>query len=386
MNLLKNKWIPCIRNGMRSAESIASISDFKPYQIDVGGRPELNFSILMMLVGQKATGSIDNTTLYSSDESEDRFMQNKAALNGNEKPIRLLLLDQPGESTVKNNKDHFVKNGSVSGICPCCVIPALYCKNQFSGPSGQGYYPGSMYHAVNYLIERETVAETVQANIISVAHKSVYFSRNADYWLSAPVLGECDICGNHGDVFTTYWVKSSGSAPEIGNTFHQAKSNTGKLFVVHPGQGLPHIMNGVATDADIEKIPEVIARNAHNEDKLIAFAAFYDKASLRKIHYARFQRKNLIDINIFNKLFSLVFNNNNNKKAELSDIHTTLYAELYSAFSENVIDKTMTEAEAVIDIYDKYYTPAVDVLNLDHLNRWVANRKLLIAYLKGFLK
>ncbi|OJT01171.1 type I-E CRISPR-associated protein Cse1/CasA [Marinobacter nauticus] len=53
-----------------------------------------------------------------------------------------LLIDSPGASTIKNNTDHFVKDGRVKTVCPHCAAIALFTM-QINAPSGgKGYRTG----------------------------------------------------------------------------------------------------------------------------------------------------------------------------------------------------------------------------------------------------
>lgn len=57
-------------------------------------------------------------------------------------PVAGLLIDSPGASTIKNNTDHFVKDGRVEAVCPNCAAMALFTM-QINAPSGgKGYRTG----------------------------------------------------------------------------------------------------------------------------------------------------------------------------------------------------------------------------------------------------
>lgn len=65
-----------------------------------------------------------------------RFMQDlDPLLHGSIVPISGLLMESPGENTVKNNLDHFIKRSSVLGLCPGCAAQALLTL-QINAPSG----------------------------------------------------------------------------------------------------------------------------------------------------------------------------------------------------------------------------------------------------------
>ncbi len=66
-----------------------------------------------------------------------RFMQDRTltAEDGSRSDIGALLIEAPGESTAKDNKDLFVKRGHVSQLCPACAAAALFTL-QLNAPSG----------------------------------------------------------------------------------------------------------------------------------------------------------------------------------------------------------------------------------------------------------
>ncbi len=66
-----------------------------------------------------------------------RFMQDfeLREADGEPTPIAALLIDTPGENTVKNNSDHFVKRGRVQAVCSHCAALALFTL-QLNAPSG----------------------------------------------------------------------------------------------------------------------------------------------------------------------------------------------------------------------------------------------------------
>jgi len=74
---------------------------------------------------------------FELDGDRPRFMQDFAlgtdgvAIND----ISGLLVDAPGENTVKNNADHFVKRAQLNALCPACAATALFTL-QLNAPSG----------------------------------------------------------------------------------------------------------------------------------------------------------------------------------------------------------------------------------------------------------
>ena len=74
---------------------------------------------------------------FELDSDGARFMQDRTlasdegACNG----IGALLIEAPGEQTLKNNADHFIKRGRIAALCPTCATTALLTL-QINAPSG----------------------------------------------------------------------------------------------------------------------------------------------------------------------------------------------------------------------------------------------------------
>jgi CRISPR system Cascade subunit CasA len=63
------------------------------------------------------------------------FMQDMDLPSGEEKPIAALLIDAPGDKTIRDNLDFFTKRDKVEAMCPACAATALYAL-QINAPSG----------------------------------------------------------------------------------------------------------------------------------------------------------------------------------------------------------------------------------------------------------
>lgn len=78
---------------------------------------------------------------FKLDGSGPRFMQD-LTLSEKDKITRCeigaLLIDAPGENTLKKNADLFVKRGCVERLCPACVAAALYTLNAYAPQGGAG--------------------------------------------------------------------------------------------------------------------------------------------------------------------------------------------------------------------------------------------------------
>lgn len=79
---------------------------------------------------------------FQFGEKKPSFLQSFDSLDSENGPIAGLLVDAPGGNTLKLNKDHFVKRGSVEKICPHCAVMALYAIQTNSPAGGAGYRVG----------------------------------------------------------------------------------------------------------------------------------------------------------------------------------------------------------------------------------------------------
>ncbi|MCD6467809.1 MAG: type I-E CRISPR-associated protein Cse1/CasA, partial [Thermoplasmata archaeon] len=64
-----------------------------------------------------------------------RFMQDFDEIETTPQNISGLLIDSPGENTLKNNADHFIKRGNINCMCPACAATALFAL-QTNAPAG----------------------------------------------------------------------------------------------------------------------------------------------------------------------------------------------------------------------------------------------------------
>lgn len=77
--------------------------------------------------------------MFRLDGAYPRCMQDATVADAESKPIAALLIEAPGDNTIKNNADHFIKRGFVDGLCPACAGSALLTL-QINAPSGgQGH-------------------------------------------------------------------------------------------------------------------------------------------------------------------------------------------------------------------------------------------------------
>ena len=162
MNLLHDPWMP-VRdaNGHRHWITPDQLSDPQWLAFDAD-RPDFNGALAQFAIGLLQTttpvgNSIEWRGLFNTAPTADllrqwfepvaaafeldgdgpRFMQDfglgtdGVAVN----EISGLLIDAPGENTVKKNIDHFVKRSRIKALCPACAATALFTL-QLNAPSG----------------------------------------------------------------------------------------------------------------------------------------------------------------------------------------------------------------------------------------------------------
>ncbi len=166
MNLLYEPWIPVIRKSGRQ-EKIApwQIVEINDPVIELAApRPDFNGAMMEFLIGLlQTTAAPENhnqwvdwlesppspDTLKTKFESVESafecmgsaplFMQDYEDLKGRYWPVFQLLMDSPGDNTIKKNKDHFVKRESIDILCEPCSMMALFTLQTYAAGGGQGH-------------------------------------------------------------------------------------------------------------------------------------------------------------------------------------------------------------------------------------------------------
>ncbi len=170
MHLLIDKWIPVrLADGTRTTIRPAGIArqDNPPVALDAP-RADFNGALAQFLIGLLQTAfaprdddewierleepptieTLDrafaaHADAFVLDGEGPRFMQDLERFEqhggGKRKPaensIASLLIDTPGDQTLRNNADHFIKRGRIEALCPACAATALFTL-QLNAPSG----------------------------------------------------------------------------------------------------------------------------------------------------------------------------------------------------------------------------------------------------------
>lgn len=282
MNLIKDQWIP-VRRADNTISKIApwEIGESENPVIDiVAPRPDFRGALYQFLIG------LVQTTYAPSDDDEwedkwnnipscdelravfetvavafelvnnngPAFMQDMQLPEGSEvSSIRSLLIDAPGENSLKKNIDHFVKRDFAKGLCNDCTAMALFTLQVNAPAGGQGNRTGLRGGGpltTLALHEKDDVMlwQNIWLNILSINEhfgevakdtkpeifpwmgptitsendKKVYpddVNLLQMYWwmprrirLESCAEGVCDICGAEGNVWTDYRAKNFGTS------------------------------------------------------------------------------------------------------------------------------------------------------------------------------
>lgn len=112
---------------------------------------------------------------FDLDGEGPRFMQDLTSEDlTKDKKVSYLLIESPGETTVKEHKDFFHTDGAVDTLCPSCAAVALFIRQSNSFPAGQGYKTAirvGKSTPVNCHIVGDTLWETIVYNCLTVEEK-----------------------------------------------------------------------------------------------------------------------------------------------------------------------------------------------------------------------
>ncbi|MCY4643203.1 MAG: type I-E CRISPR-associated protein Cse1/CasA [Bacteriovoracales bacterium] len=163
MNLIDDSWIPVrCQSGKRIKIAPWQLTENNDPIIAIHSpRHDFDGALMQFLIGlfQTTFDSLDDTKWLNWFEGPPgqqelkegleryrqafeikSFMQDFDPLDSQKlKNISALLIDSPGENTLKKNTDHFVKGGKIEALCPICTIAALFTLQTNSPSGGVGY-------------------------------------------------------------------------------------------------------------------------------------------------------------------------------------------------------------------------------------------------------
>lgn len=170
MTLVDEPWIPVRRkNGAQDWIAPWRIGEPDIIALDAR-RPDFNGALVQFLIGlvQTTTPMDSNAewqqwyneppsaetlkgwfapvaSAFQFDGDGARFMQDFSLRTAGAKDaefndIGSLLIEAPGDNTLKENKDHFIKRGLASGLCPHCAATALFTLQTNAPSGGNGHF------------------------------------------------------------------------------------------------------------------------------------------------------------------------------------------------------------------------------------------------------
>ncbi|MDK2892831.1 MAG: system Cascade subunit CasA [Methanohalophilus sp.] len=196
-NLIHEKWIWVNRqDGKREKIAPWEITDkldSNPVISLAAPRPDFNGSLIQFLIGLVQTTmspknerewrkhfinppttddlqeTFDNVSnAFNLDGENERFMQDYDSFEGVENRVDLLLMEMPGEKTIKDNTDHFIKRDTVSQMCFSCCATALF-NLQLNAPTGGQGHRTSLRGGgpLTTLVLGNNLWQTIWLNVIS---------------------------------------------------------------------------------------------------------------------------------------------------------------------------------------------------------------------------
>ena len=169
MNLLEERWIPVrLLDGSRQRIAPYELAGPQVAAFDAE-RADFNGALAQFAIGllQTATpvdsdiewrGLLKNppdaqtlqawfsphAAAFEFDGTGARFMQDFELRASDGEPVGIgsLLIEAPGENTIKNNSDHFIKRAQVLGLCPHCAALALFTLQVNAPAGGAGHRTG----------------------------------------------------------------------------------------------------------------------------------------------------------------------------------------------------------------------------------------------------
>lgn len=163
MNLIHDAWLPVIRDsGKKDKIAPWQITEEEDPVIEMNApRPDFQGALYQFLIGLLQTcfapadhdewldyweSPPDYKVLQGAfllmapafelqNKSGPSFMQDSHLSNLKRKEISELLIEAPGEKTIRDNQDHFIKRGRITHLCQSCAAAALFTL-QINAPSG----------------------------------------------------------------------------------------------------------------------------------------------------------------------------------------------------------------------------------------------------------
>jgi CRISPR system Cascade subunit CasA len=317
MNLLDEAWIP-VRRSNGEQDWITPLQITEPTIVALDARrPDFNGALIQFLIGLvQTTTPMDSEIEWKQwnekpptaeqlkqwfepvreafvfDGDGARFMQDfglrtKDVSEKDFNSISSLLIEAPGENTLKENKDHFIKRNSVNALCLGCAATALFTL-QTNAPSGGAGHNTSIRGGgpLTTLLVAGNAHTLWQTIWLNIKKRSDFLAANGDatkteleysfpwvkamnvlqleggqltpiqvhpahnYWgtprrirldLEHISSGECDCCSRHSDVLVDRYITKAKGFDYKGGWSHPLspyyENKPGEMLPLHPQPG-----------------------------------------------------------------------------------------------------------------------------------------------------
>lgn len=215
MNLLEDQWIP-VKTRQGEEKFIAAYEIVQADIISLNApRADFNAALIQFLIGLIQTvyapdDEVNWEDLYEEPPTESqlkesfekikeafyldgdgyRFMQDNSIQQQDKlKPIEDIIFGAPGDSAKDKNKDHFVKQNDINGLCLPCAALAIMTTNTFADNGGSGYFESMRGNGfVSTLVHLNTFDDfslwrNIWINILTIDH--FHKNKNLDkfFWM-----------------------------------------------------------------------------------------------------------------------------------------------------------------------------------------------------------
>ena len=168
-NLIEERWIPVVRSdGMRDSIAPWELTRGDPPVVDLAPpRPDFRAALMELLIGLLQTAMppakvkgwqalldqpptpdalrqalAPHAPFFNLFGDKPLFMQDlelaPPAKASDRTDVASLLIDAPGQQTIRRNTDLFIRRGQVPALCPACAAMALYTLQAFAPAGGAG--------------------------------------------------------------------------------------------------------------------------------------------------------------------------------------------------------------------------------------------------------
>jgi hypothetical protein len=334
MNLLTDNWI-CLSNGTKT--NINDVLD-KPVSEIFSGVLGYSSAIIVFALLKSYLKEVNEADFID-------FLQTPANQFKSDKlvPIDQIVYNQPRASTIKRNRDHFIKRGGVKCLCEGCATQSLLVTALFGGPCGAGYFPSLYSSRLLAFKSGNTLREILDNNRIKEKYDfKQLFSSPYKICFTEKKFGECSLCGEETGCYSEFMRESAGDFECVDNLPLIVRNRSGKVFVyssaLTPIQKLSRINNGdilLPSNTD----------NVNINDKIHFFSIIYNKSQIMDIDDTDITYSSVNIVRDIDFLTNLILSFHVADRETLQYNIATLFSSLLNIYDIN---------QAAIKIFEKF--------------------------------